>query len=156
VQREWLAEHHSKLLEWADLREVDEGLVLGATPAEMLQYLQDPRVPKDSAVLAEKAAELYQMEGQHELAIESLRGALKFNPTPQQRVRLTLKLADRLIEAGKEEESLSLCDDFLKKSPDYPDAVALYTRMEALANRLHETRQAKRYAREITKLTGDK
>jgi uncharacterized protein (TIGR03790 family) len=155
-QREALARRHSKSLEWADLRMVDEGFVLGATPAEMLQYIQKPEVPKDSAVLAEKSAELYHKEGQEELSIEALRHALNFNPTPQQRVRVTLMLADKLAAAGNEAEALALCDDFLTKFPDYPDAVALYTKMEAQANKLHQTRQAAHYAQEITKLTDGK
>jgi uncharacterized protein (TIGR03790 family) len=153
MQQEALERRHSRLLEWADLRVVDENLALGATPGEMLQYLQSPEVPKDSAVLAEKSAELYHKEGQDELSIESLRHALNFDPTPQQKVRLTLTLADRLVAAGKEAEALALCDEFVKRSPDYPDAVTLYTKMEALANKLHQTRQASYYASEITKLT---
>jgi uncharacterized protein (TIGR03790 family) len=156
AQHEALERRHSKLLEWADLRMVDEGLVLGATPGEMVQYLQKPGVPEDSAVLAEKLAELYHKEGQDELSIESLRRALKLDPTPQQEVRLTLTLADGLVAGGKEAEALALCDDFLKKHPDYPDAVGLYTKMEALATRLNQTAQAEEYAREITKLTAGK
>ena len=156
MQHEALEQRHSKLVEWADLRLVDEGLVLGTTPGEMLQYLQKPGVPEDSAVLAEKSADLYHMEGQDELSIESLRRALKFDPTPQQKVRLTLTLAERLLTAGKGAEALALYDDFLKKCPDYPDALALYTKMEALATKLNQTRKAKQYAREITKLTAGK
>ena len=152
-QHEALERRHSKLIEWADLQIVDKGLVLGATPGEMAQYLQGAGVPQDSAVLQEKLADLYHQQGQDELSIASLRLALKFDPTPQQQVRLTLTLAERLASAGKEAEALALCDDFLKKRPDYPGAVALYTRMEALATDLHRTRQARQYAREISKLT---
>jgi hypothetical protein len=65
-------------------------------------------------------------------------------------------LADKLAAAGNEAEALALCDDFLTKFPDYPDAVALYTKMEAQANKLHQTRQAAHYAQEITKLTDGK
>jgi uncharacterized protein (TIGR03790 family) len=156
VQHEALERRHSKLLEWADLRYVNEGLVLGAKPAEMLEYLQNPDVPKDSAVLAEKTADLYRMEGEDELSIKSLRRALQLDPSPQQEVRLTLTLADRLVNAGKETEALALCDNFLKKRRDYPDAVSLYRKMEATATRLHQTKQAKHYAQEIDKLTGGK
>jgi uncharacterized protein (TIGR03790 family) len=156
VQQEALERRHSKLLEWADLRYVDEGIVLGAKPGEMLQYLQGADVPQDSAVLTEKMADLYRLEGEDELCIKSLRRALQLDPTPQQQVRLTLTLADRLVAAGKETDALALCDDFLKKRPDYPDAVDLYTRMEALATKLHQTIQAQQYAQEIAKLTAGK
>ncbi len=153
-QHDALERRHSNLIEWADLRYADESLVLGRKPAEAVQYLLGPGVPQDSAVLAEKLADLYQMEGQDELSIKALRRALKLGPTPQQRVRLTLNLIDRLIATGQSEAALALCDEFLKKSPDYPDAVGLYTKMQALAAKLNQTRRAERYAREITKLTG--
>jgi uncharacterized protein (TIGR03790 family) len=155
-QHEALERRQSKLIEWADLRIVDEGLVLGATPAEMTAYFQNPDVPQDSAVLTEKLADLYHKQGQDELSILSLHRALTFNPSPQQRVRLTLTLAERLVAAGKPAEALALCDDFLKSRLDYPDAVALYTKMEALAAQLHQTRRAKQYARQILQLTGAK
>ncbi len=156
ARRQALEQRHSKLIEWADLQIVDEGLVLGATPAEMAQFLLGPDAPQDSAVLAEKLADLYEAQGRHALSIGALRRALKFDPTPQQRVRLTFTLAGRLIAAGEEAEALSLWDDFLKTNPDYPDAAALYTRMEALAAKLHQTRKAEEYARQITKLTAGK
>ena len=155
-QHDALERRHSNLIEWADLRYADESLVLGLKPAEAVQYLLGPGVPQDSAVLTEKLAELYQMEGQDELSIKALRRALKLGPTPQQRVRLTLNLSDRLIATGQAEDALALCDEFLKKSPDYPDAVGLYSKMQALATNLNQTRRAERYAREITKLTAGK
>jgi len=155
-QSEALEQRHSKLIEWADLRYADESLVLGRKPGEVVQYLLGPGVPQDSAVLAEKLAGLYEMEGQNELSITALRRALKLGPTPQQKVRLTLNLSDRLAAAGHDTEALDLCDDFLKKSPDYPDAVGLYTKMEALATKLGQTRRAERYAKKITKLTAGK
>jgi uncharacterized protein (TIGR03790 family) len=151
-----LAQRHSKLIEWSDLQLVDESLVLGATPVQMEHYLQRADVPQDSAILAEKLADLYQMDGQYESSMESLRRALKLKPTPQQRVRLTLTLGERLMSAGQENDALALYDDFLKKSPDYPDALALYTKMKDLATRLHQTRAADRYAREIFDRTAAK
>jgi uncharacterized protein (TIGR03790 family) len=155
-QHDALQQSHSKLIEWSDLQIVDKGLVLGATPGQMARYLLSPEAPQDSAVLAEKVAELDEEQGLHESSIQALRGALKFDPTPQQRVRLTLTLAESLTAAGREGEALALCDDFLKRNPDYPDKVGLYTKMEVLATKLHQTRQAEKYARSIAKLTSGK
>ena len=155
-QHDALEQRHSKLIEWADLRYADESLVLGVKPAEVVQYLLRPDVPQDSAVLAEKLAELYQMQGQDELSIVALRRALQLGPTPQQNVRLTLNLSDRLVAAGHEAEALALYDEFLRKNLDYPDPLALYTKMETLASKLGQTRLAERYAKEITKLTAGK
>ena len=151
-----LAQRHSKLIEWADLQFVDKGLELGATPREMAQVLLSPDVPQDSAVLAEKLAELDDKQGLTESCIKALRNALNLNPTPQQRVRLTLTLADKLTAARREAEALALYDDFLKSTPDYPDAIGLYAKMEVLATKLHQTRQAEQYARSIANLTSGK
>ena len=151
-QHEALRQRHSRLIEWSDLQIVDEGLVLGATPAQMTQFLLSPEAPQDSAVLSEKLAELEEKQGLRESAIKALRNALTFDPTPQQRVRLTLTLAEKLIAAGREREALALWDDFLRTTPDYPDALGLYTKMQALAAKLHQTRQAEHYARAIAKL----
>jgi uncharacterized protein (TIGR03790 family) len=151
-----LEQRHSKLIEWSVLQFVNKGLELGATTGEMMQFLLSPEAPQDSAVLAEKRAELEDKQGLTESAIKSLRNALKFDPTPQQRVRLTFKLADRLTAAGREAEVLALYDDFIKSNPDYPDAIGLYSKMEVLATKLHQTHKAEQYARSIADLTSGK
>ena len=153
AQFEALERRHSKLVQWADLRLVDEGLVLGATPSQMTQYLLNPALPQDSAVLTEKLADLDQTQGLYESSIKAGFRALELDPTPQQRVRLTLTLGERLAAAGRGAEALALYDDFLKKCPDYPGAVGLYTKMEELATQLRRTSQAARYARAISKLS---
>jgi uncharacterized protein (TIGR03790 family) len=155
-RREALEQRHGKMIEWADLQIVDKALVLGATPADMAQFILRPGAPRDSAVLEEKLADLYYAQGNVFLSIEALRRALKFSPSPQQRVRLTLALAGQLTAAGNEAEALSLYDDFIKNSPDYPDAALLYAKMETLAVKLHRTSQAEECARQITRLTAGK
>jgi tetratricopeptide (TPR) repeat protein len=65
---------------------------------------------------------------------------------------LTFALGDRLVAAGREAEALSLYDDFLKLSPDYPDAIGLYNRMETMARELHQPHRAEKYARQIANL----
>ena len=58
------------------------------------------------------------------------------NPTPQQKVRLTLRLADKLEAAGEARKELTLLQDFQEKSPGYPDQHALTERILELARRL--------------------
>ncbi len=156
AQHEALLRRQSKLIEWSYLRYVNEALILGATPAEAARYLRNPALPQDSAVLAEKLADLCQADGQYELSIQSLQRALRLDPTPQQKVRLTLTLGERLAAASHEEDALTLYGDFLKNCPDYPDAVGVYTKMETLASKLHHPAQAEEYAKEIARLTGGK
>jgi hypothetical protein len=46
-----------------------------------------------------------------------------------------------------------LYDALLKANPAYPGSLALYQKMEPLAEKLHKKSQAKRYAKEIERLT---
>jgi uncharacterized protein (TIGR03790 family) len=150
---EALIARHSPLIEWSHLRIVNLSLVHGVSPDKLTQYLHEVDVTARSAVLTEKLGGLYQMEGQSDLAIKSWQQALKLNPSPLQAIRLTLVLGDKLAASGKEEQALALYDAFLKGTPAYPDALALYEKMEPLAKKLHKKSQAKRYAREIARLT---
>ncbi len=150
---EALIARHSPLIEWSHLRIVDLSLVHGVSPGKLIQYLQEVDVTGHSAVLTEKLGDLYQMEGQSDPAIKSWQQALKLNPSPLQAVRLTLVLGDNLAASGKEEQALALYDAFLKGTPAYPDALALYQKMEPLAKKLHKKTKARHYAEEITRLT---
>jgi tetratricopeptide (TPR) repeat protein len=120
-----LLRRHSKLIEWSHLRVVNRSLVLGRSPAMMVDYLKNPDVPRDSAVLTEKLSDLYQMEGDKSLAIDACRRALELDPTPQQRVRLTLTLADRLESDGKWAQAITVYQDFRDKNPSYPDMLGI-------------------------------
>jgi uncharacterized protein (TIGR03790 family) len=150
---EALIARHSPLIEWSHLRIVNLSLVHGVSPDRLVRYLQEEAVTARSAVLTEKLGDLYQMEGQSDPAIKSWQQALKLHPSPLQAVRLTLFLGDTLAASGKEEQALALYDAFLKGTPAYPDALALYQKMEPLAQKLHKHSQAKRYAQEIARLT---
>jgi uncharacterized protein (TIGR03790 family) len=150
---EALIARHSPLIEWSHLRFVNLSLLRGVSPGKLAQYLQEMDVTGRSAVLTEKLGDLYQMEGQSDLAIKSWQQALKLNPSPLQAVRLTLVLGDNLAASGKEEQALALYDAFLKGTPAYPDALALYRKMEPLAQKFHKETQAARYAEEIARLT---
>jgi uncharacterized protein (TIGR03790 family) len=153
VQHESLQARQSPLVEWSFLRIVNMSLVHGVAPSRLIQYLQEQEVTARSAVLTEKLADLYQMAGQTNLALQTWQQALKLNPSARQAVRLTLVLTDHLVASRREEQALEVYDAFLKANPAYPDALALYQRMEPLAKNLHKKSDAERYAREISRLT---
>jgi tetratricopeptide (TPR) repeat protein len=153
AQEAYLRSQHSPLIEWSHLQFVNMGLVYGMSPAKMVEYLKAQPETSESAVLTEKLGDLYEGEGQRDLALKSWQQALKLNPSPQQAVRLTLHLADKLAAAGKEEQSLALEEKFLKDNPSYPDALVLYGKMDDMAKMLHKNSQAKRYEQEIARLT---
>ena len=150
---ESLMARHSPMLDWSYLRIVNLSLKHGVAPEKLVSYLQETDVTAQSAVLTEKLGDLYQKEGQSDLAVASWQRALKLNPSPLQAVRLTLELGDTLAGSGKEDQALALYDAFLKANPAYPDALSLYQKMEPLAKKLHKHSQAKRYAGEIQRLT---
>ncbi len=137
VLHEALLRRHSKLIEWSHLQSRQRSLIRGFKPSELAAYLIDKSVPQDSAVLAEKLSDLYQMEGNDSLAIDACRRALQLDPTPQQRVRLTMTLAERLAAIGKGREALAIYEDFREKNPDYPDQSGLSKKILELDLRIH-------------------
>jgi uncharacterized protein (TIGR03790 family) len=153
ILHEALEARHSPMLEWSYLRVVNLSLEEGRSPVEMIHYLRDLDATAQSAVLTEKLGDLYQTNGQPDMALHSWQQALKLNPTPLQAVRLTFLLGDELTTLGQEGQALALYDNFLKADPDYPDALLLYKKMEPMAKKLHKKSQAKLYAREIERLT---
>jgi len=150
---ESLIARHSPLIEWSHLRVVNLSLVHGVAPAKLVDYLQEQDVTARSAVLTEKLGHLYQMENLPNLALQSWLQALQLNPSPQQAVRLTLLLGDKLTASGRDVQALELYDAFLEKNPAYPDALVLYQKMEPLAKKLHKNSEAEHYAKEIARLT---
>jgi Tfp pilus assembly protein PilF len=115
--------------------------------------LETEPATKQSAILTEKLAQLYLMEGKPDLAVGSFRRALALHPTPQTAIRLTLALGGQLAAARQEAQALKLYDDFLKNTPGWPGALSLYQEMEALAGKLGDKARAARYAEEIQKLS---
>jgi tetratricopeptide (TPR) repeat protein len=148
-----LLRRHSPLIEWSHLRWVDINLARGAPAADYVRYLENEPATRQSAILSEKLAGLYQGGGRPDLSIQTLRQALALRPTPQTAVRLNLALGDQLAAAGQEAEALKLDGAFLSNTPGWPGALALYQKMEALAGKLGDRAEAARCAAEIKKLS---
>jgi uncharacterized protein (TIGR03790 family) len=153
AQHEQLVARHSPWVEWSDLRLVDSNLAAGAAPDKFIRFLETDPNTRQSAVLTEKLASLYQAAGNREPAIKALRQALALHPTPQTIVRLTLALGDQLVVSGQEAEALKVYDAFQKNTPGYPDALALWQKMQTLAEKIGKKSQAARYSEEIQKLS---
>jgi len=78
---------------WAKLREVNLRLVRGDAPAQVADDLARAPETAASALLQEKLGDLYESAGKLTTAVDAYRRALTLKPTPQQRVRLQLGLA---------------------------------------------------------------
>ena len=147
-----LEKHRSKLLEWAQLQDVNQRLVRGAPLAEAITYLEKTPMTHQSAVLTEKLAELYSQAGKAEDSVKALQQVFKLNPTPQQRVRVTLTLGVRLVALGRNQEAYDLYRQFLKQSPDYPDQLNIYRHLRSLAGKLGHGAEVDDFEREINRL----
>ena len=66
-----LARTHNPLIEWSYLRIVNLDLVHGAPVAQLAAFLETIPATTNSAVLTEKLADLYEMQGKPSSAIET-------------------------------------------------------------------------------------
>ena len=104
-------------------------------------------------MLLEKLGDLYAAQGKPSSSAYMFQQALKASPTPQQRVRLSLALADKLSALDRTPEAYAILQDFLKESPDYADKPAVYRRLVALATKLSKVDEAARYQAELNTLS---
>jgi tetratricopeptide (TPR) repeat protein len=126
----------NKLIEWSYLRVININMAMGATNSDMIQYLQSCPALDKSAVLLEKLGSMWLSTGKTNKAVEAFSRAIKCDPTPQQRVRITMTLADLYEQTTKYQPELELLKQFYKDNPDYPDSTNLHQRIIQLGNKL--------------------
>jgi predicted Zn-dependent protease len=108
----------------------------GRRPIEVSAFLEQLDTTKESAVLTEKLADLYVMQGKPSSAIETYQRALKLNPSPIQRVRIRLELADKLVATERSREAYDDLKALLDEDPNYPGKPTVLKRLLDLANKL--------------------
>jgi len=144
-----LVRNHSKLVEWSHLRVVNLNLARGSNLAEAVDYLETTGVTKESAVLTEKLADLYAAQGKPSSAVVTYQRALELEPSPQQRIRLRLTLAEKLTALGRDEEAYQDYEKLLEESPAYPDKISIYRKLLPLAQKLGKEDSAAKYEKMI-------
>lgn len=127
---------HSKWLEWSCLRAANLGLSHGKRPADVAATLQTIPATKESAVLTEKIGELYDDAGMPSSAIEAYENSLQRDPSPMQRVRIRLELAEKLDAANKPSEAYADLKALLDEDPDYPGKPTVQKRLLELSGKL--------------------
>jgi uncharacterized protein (TIGR03790 family) len=137
-----LARNHNPLIEWSFLRLVDLDLVHGVPVARLANFVANLPATTNSAVLTEKLADLYEMQGKPSSAIDIYELALTRNPSPEQRIRIRLTLGDKLVVAGQEAKAVENFKQLLKESPDYPGRPSVEAKMVALEQKLANTNNA--------------
>jgi uncharacterized protein (TIGR03790 family) len=136
------ARTHNPLIEWSYLRVVNLGLVHGAPVHQFTALLENIPNARTSAVLTEKLADLYEMQGKPSSAIETYELALTRNPSPEQHIRLRLTLAEKLLAGGREADAIENYKRLLQEAPDYPGKPSIEAKLAALESKPANTNSA--------------
>ena len=147
-----LISRKSKLSEWSWLRLANLNLVTGKPMADVVLLLEEVNRATPGAVLTEKLGDLYAAQGKPSSAIYAYAQALTLDPSPQQRVRLLLSLAERLPALNRQPEAYEYYQKLLQEFPDYPDKLAIYRKLLSLAQKLGKTTDVEQYQAEINRL----
>jgi tetratricopeptide (TPR) repeat protein len=143
----------SRWLEWSHLRLIDLSLARGTSPRGAQAYLENLGLTRRSAVLSEKLADLCESLGQPSSAIDTYEQALKLDPSPLQRLRLRLRLGEKLGEMHLDQKAYDDYASLLQEDPDYPNKLDIYRKLLALAQNLGKKEDADRYEELIRVLT---
>ena len=147
-----LEQRKSKLIEWSYLRVIDINQALGKPTAELVALLEQLEMTRQSAVLSEKLGDLYTAQGKPSSAVHTYRQALQLDPSRQQRIRLLLTLAEKLLALDRTQEGYQEYQKLLHEFPDYPDRLAIYRKLLPLAQKLDKKADAEKYDAEINRL----
>lgn len=147
-----LERRQSKLVEWSHLRVVNLNQAMGAGPDEMIGYLEQMPLTRKSAVLKEKLADLYWAKKKFSDALDLYDSTLKLDTSPQQKIRIMLRLAERRTYFGPDQAAFDTYQEFLKEFPDYPDLLSIYQKLLPLAQKLAKKEEIERCEREIKRL----
>jgi uncharacterized protein (TIGR03790 family) len=153
VQHQQLVQQKSKFAEWSWLRLVNLNLATGKSPVELVALLEQLPLRKQSSILSEKLGDLYAEQGKPSSSIHAYEEALNLNPSPQQRIRVTLELGEKLRAINKEEEAYDFYVALLKDSPDYPGKRDIVQKLPPLARKLNKNADAEKYEEELKKLS---
>jgi uncharacterized protein (TIGR03790 family) len=145
---------NNKLVEWSFLRLVNLNLATGKPIAEGVALLEQLDTTKKSAVLSEKLGDLYAQQGKPSSSVHAYEEALKLGPTPQQRIRLSLTLGEKLASLNQDKEAYECYQAFLRDTPGYPDKLAILQKLVPLARKLNHGPEADRFEAEIRSLAG--
>jgi tetratricopeptide (TPR) repeat protein len=104
-------------------------------------------------VLTEKLGDLYSALGKPTSAAEAYASALRLEPSPQQKVRLRLALAEKLTALNRDSEASDNLVKMLQENSDYPDKLGIYRNLLLLAQKLHNQDDITKYDAIILQLT---
>ena len=130
------------LLAWSHLRVINLNAVRGTPMMQLIAYLDGLELTKQSAVLMEKLGDLDAAVGKPASTVFSYQKALKLDASPQQRIRLFLKLGENLAAQKRNAEAAEAYRELFKEFPDYPGKAELQARLARLESSLPGTNNA--------------
>jgi hypothetical protein len=140
-----LDRRHNKLVEWSYLRLVNLNQANSRPVASLVALVESLLTTNQSALLSEKLGDLYGAQGKPSSAVHAYEGALQLDPSPQQRLRLLLTLAEKLPPLNREPEAYGDYQKLLQEFPDYPDKTNILRHLLALARSLNQKADVEKY-----------
>lgn len=142
-----LEQEKHPMLEWSHLRVIGLNQAAGGiAPVEIIKYLSNLSITKESSVLMEKLGDLRRAP-QPAAAVADYNAALQLKPSPNQRIRLLLTIAEIEISLGREPQAYEAYKQLVTHAPDYPNARAIYRQLADMATRLGKTEEADTFSK---------
>jgi tetratricopeptide (TPR) repeat protein len=152
LQRE-LQRQPSALLEWSHLLLANRNQAGGTPLSSVAGYLEPLPVVRESAVLTEKLGDLYWAQSKFTDALDTWEAALRRKPSPQQKIRLLLTLAEKRSVVGPDAKAFDFYQRVLKEHPDYPDPLKVYQGLLPVVKRMGQKDEIEKCETEIRRLS---
>lgn len=146
-------ESNSTSAEWSELAKANRALLAGQAADEVIAGLEKLPLARRSAILQEKLGDLLVAQKRWTPACLGYRTALELEPPASQRLRVSLRLADALALAARDEEAFGLYRKIVAGFPAYPDLSKLYQKLIDLANKLGRREEATALAHEAERVS---
>ncbi len=128
-----LSQEQNPLIEWSFNRLINLDLIHGAPLPDLIKFAQGIPATAQSAVLTEKLAELEFKSGNISAAIDAWNKSLTLNPSPPQRIRISLRLADVLVDQRRNADALAVYRKLALSSPTYPGLNLIKEKVKTLS-----------------------
>ncbi|HUR45686.1 MAG TPA: TIGR03790 family protein [Candidatus Saccharimonadales bacterium] len=154
AQHEELQARGSPLLDWSVLRWVNVNLARPEVDlAELIRYLEEVPLTPTSPVLKERLADLYLANKKITDALDTYELVLKLKPSPQQKLRVLLTLAQKRTLYGRNAAALETYKTLIKEYPDFPGLLELCKKALPIAQKLGQKEAIQTIEQEIKRLT---
>lgn len=146
-----LAARNNPLIEWSFLRLINANLMRGATTPQLIDSLERLPARTNSAVLTEKLADLDSAADKASDAIDHYQQALQLHPSPWQKIRIRLVLADKFSAQNDKKATYDDLWKIIDENPDYPAKFNIMKRLLDLAIAIGDKNEITRCVQDMQK-----